>query len=65
MAVTEKHGDSIKRDTIDAFVKSCPVCITQSARKAKASGHRPILTKGFGSRGQVPRARTCSPHSLV
>ena len=36
-------------------MSTCPTCIGRAARKPtdKVAGHKPILTQGFGTRGQV------------
>ena len=52
-AVKEKFGSSIPRTACLKFVKACPGCILQLNRPAKVAGFRPILTAGFGKRGQV------------
>ena len=55
-SVQEKHGNSIPRAAVLLFVKSCPVCIGQVQMKKKSvAGFQPIVTKGFGRRGQVKR----------
>lgn len=36
----------------ELFVKCCPTCGESKPRVVKPAGHRPILTKGFGGRGQ-------------
>lgn len=63
-AVCDKHGDSIKRDACNLFVKMCPLCVTMKPRAPKAPGHKPIVTHGFASRGQVraplSHTTTCS-----
>ena len=53
-AVQAKFGNSIPRKACLLFVKFCPVCIGQSKMKRKkVAGFQPIITKGFGTRGQV------------
>ena len=37
----------------ELYVKCCPTCAKADVRKPATAGHRPILTKGFGARGQV------------
>ena len=37
----------------ELFVQCCPVCTQRQPRKAAAAGSKPILTEGFGRRGQV------------
>ena len=41
------------RPSQDLFVSCCPVCVEGKPRKTITAGHTPILTKGFGTRGQV------------
>ena len=38
---------------MELFVGTCPVCIGKAPRKPSSAGHKPIITKGFGTRGQV------------
>ena len=53
-AVQTKFGKSIPRRACLLFVKCCPVCIGQvNVKKKKVAGFQPIITKGFGKRGQV------------
>lgn len=52
-AVVAKFGTSIPRLACIEFVKCCPGCIVQTNRIAKVAGFKPIITKGFGKRGQV------------
>ena len=33
----------------DMFVSVCPICISKSTRKPVSAGHKPILTRGFGT----------------
>ena len=47
------HGKSIPRWAAEAFVNCCPGCVRRLPRKPSSAGHKPILTKGLGSRGQV------------
>lgn len=47
------HGKSIPRWAAEAFVNHCPSCVRRLPRKPSSAGHKPILTKGLGSRGQV------------
>ena len=35
------------------FTECCPTCTRALPRKVNTAGHQPILTKGFGNRGQV------------
>lgn len=46
-------GRSIPRSACQLFGKVCPICIRQIVRAPKAAGFKPILTEGFGERGQV------------
>ena len=50
---TTKHGQSIPRWVTNLFVKCCPTCVRRRPRKKMVVGHKPILTHGFGRRGQV------------
>ena len=52
-ACAEIYGTTIKREHALEFVKCCPVCIQAKPRKKQVAGHKPIITHGFGSRGQV------------
>ena len=52
-AVKGKFGISIPRTAVDRFVKFCPVCIMQRVKLSQPAGHCPIVTEGFGRRGQV------------
>ena len=36
----------------EIFVKCCPTCCEAQPRAAQPAGHTPIITAGFGSRGQ-------------
>ena len=47
------HGKSILRWMAEAFVNYCPACVRRLPRKPSSAGHKSILTKGLGSRGQV------------
>ena len=51
--VAAAHGKSIPGWVLDLFVLCCPTCCRRKPRKPTSAGHKPILTKGFGSRGQV------------
>lgn len=44
---------NISRTICDLFCKTCPTCVAGSNRHRPAAGLRPILTNGFGKRGQV------------
>jgi len=55
-AVKNKFGKSIPGWVCIAFTETCPTCVRKLPRKPDSAGHQPILTKGFGSRGQ---ARVC------
>ena len=48
-----KHGKSIPRWMTEVFSTVCSVCITKQPRKPSSAGHKPIITSGFGARGQV------------
>ena len=34
-------------------MECCPLCVQALPRKINTAGHQPIVTKGFGARGQV------------
>ena len=51
--IKEKYGKSIVRWILKAFTDTCPLCIKKVIRTKTTVGHQPIITKGFGSRGQV------------
>jgi hypothetical protein len=52
-AVKKKFGASIPRWACELFVKTCPSCIRGSIRPTHKAGHRPIISLGFASRGQI------------
>ena len=53
-ACQQSYGSSIPRLATNLFVKHCPICIKQvKVVKKKVAGFQPIITKGFGKRGQV------------
>ena len=56
----------IPRWISDLFVEKCPVCTQRLPRKAAAAGSKPILTEGFGRRGQVDLVdmQTCKDGDL-
>ena len=51
--IVTAHGKSIPRWVAETFVSCCPTCVRRLLRKPSSAGHKPILTKGLGSRGQV------------
>jgi hypothetical protein len=51
--VRRKYGKSVPRWVVELFVQCCPTCVRRRPRKKPVVGHKPILTRGFGSRGQV------------
>ena len=51
--VKAKHGKSIPRWMIELFPSVCSICIAKQPRKPSSAGHKPIITAGFGARGQV------------
>ena len=51
--VKEKFGKSIPIWVQKIFTNTCPRCIEKLERKIPTAGHQPILTRGFGTRGQV------------
>ena len=52
-AVKVKFGKSIPQWVQEAFVACCPTCTKRLPRKPSSAGHKPILTTGLGSRGQI------------
>ena len=42
---------------LQMFTECCPVCTKALPRKVSTAGHQPILTMGFGNRGQVCTVR--------
>ncbi|KAL3922132.1 MAG: hypothetical protein SGPRY_004671, partial [Prymnesium sp.] len=52
-AEQKAHGASISHKIQDLFGPCYPTCIGDRPRKTMVAGHTPILTKGFGTRGQV------------
>ena len=48
-----KFGKSIPREMCIEFGKLCPGCNQVAPRTKVAAGHQPIVTKGFGTRGQL------------
>ena len=44
---------NVPRACLEEFLKLCPVCIEGTRRISKREGIKPIVTKGFNSRGQV------------
>jgi hypothetical protein len=52
-AVKVEFGASIPWRACDLFCKTCPSCIRVSVWPTQTSGHCPIISLGFGSRGQV------------
>jgi len=51
--IQSAHGKSVPRWVSEVFVMFCPTCVRRVPRKPSSAGHKPILTKGLGSRGQV------------
>ena len=51
--VKDKFGKSIPVWVQKIFTDTCPRCIEKMERKKPTAGHQPILTRGFGTRGQV------------
>ena len=46
-------GPSIPNWATAALVDTCAVCITKQPRRKPKAGFQPIITRGFGARGQV------------
>ena len=44
---------NVPRELVDAFCRACPRCISRQPRPPGRAGYKPILTRGFGVRGQV------------
>uniref|UniRef100_A0A7S4BF11 Integrase zinc-binding domain-containing protein n=1 Tax=Chrysotila carterae TaxID=13221 RepID=A0A7S4BF11_CHRCT len=53
MAVHNRFGGGVPRWVCDLLCETCPLCVQKLTRKASSAGHKPIITKGFGSRGQI------------
>ena len=51
--VKAKHGGSIPGWASLLFVACCAICTRAKQRKKTVAGFKPIITPGFGSRGQV------------
>ena len=50
----EKHGKSVPAWMRKLFTDLCPTCIEiREVRKHQQAGHRPILSKAYGERGQA------------
>ncbi len=45
--------ENIGRELCKMFTDMCPICITQMKRNQPVMGIKPIITHGFGTRGQV------------
>lgn len=52
LRVKDKYS-RIPRWVCEILCDTCSICVARSTRKATTPGHQPILTKGFGSRGQI------------
>ena len=52
-ACKTRFGASLPIWATDMLVATCPNCITKSTRKKPKAGHQPIITRGFGARGQI------------
>ena len=46
-------GKSYPQWLTDILCGTCAICICKSVRKKPKAGHQPIISKGFGSRGQI------------
>jgi hypothetical protein len=44
---------NIGRSITKLYTETCPICISREVRNKPAAGIKPILTFGFGTRGQV------------
>eukprot|EP00956_Cyclotella_meneghiniana_P013890 scaffold20361_cov46-Cyclotella_meneghiniana.AAC.3 len=47
------YGDSIPLHACIAFGDTCPVCLNRENRRKPKAGSTPIVTKGYGNRGQI------------
>jgi hypothetical protein len=56
----EKFGASILRWAYELFTRTCPSCIQGSIRPTHKVGHCPIISLGFGSRGQIDLTLSCN-----
>ncbi len=45
--------ENIGRELCKMFTDMCPICITQMKHSRPVAGIKPIITHGFGTRGQV------------
>lgn len=45
--------DNISKEVCKIFTDSCPLCVERQARTKPVAGLKPIITSGFGKRGQV------------
>lgn len=52
MKVKAKYA-RIPRWVLELICETCPICVSRVNRKPASAGHQPILTRGFGSRGQI------------
>jgi hypothetical protein len=48
----EKYAN-VTQEVTKLFIDTCQLCVKSMPRKKPTPGHTPILTLGFGSRGQV------------
>lgn len=44
---------NIPRQICKVFTETCPRCLETMAAKKPTAGHQPIITRGFGKRGQI------------
>lgn len=51
--VKSKFADSIPLWACVAFCNLCPVCVRRQHKKKPKAGHQPIVTPGYGTRGQI------------
>ena len=52
-ACKANYGPSIPRWATNLFVVTCPSCIRTARRQPPKPGAQPIITWGFGARGQI------------
>jgi hypothetical protein len=51
--VKKNFGKSVPQWVKEILLETCPTCVRRLPRKPSSAGHKPILTVGLGSRGQV------------
>eukprot|EP00965_Chrysotila_dentata_P009808 320066-Pleurochrysis_carterae.AAC.1 len=61
MAVHNRFGGGVPPRVCDLLCETCPLCVQKCTRKACSAGHKPIITKGLSSRGQVRKCAEVTP----